>query len=63
MGELYEKHQEAVKDPALEPAASSAEAPKPPKVRVEPEKPQLPAKAVENNAAPRSRGFKRTRYA
>lgn len=62
MGELHEKYQEAVKPPALHPVAASAEAAKPPEARVEPAKPQSPAKPIENQAAPRSRGLKRTRY-
>jgi len=62
MGELYQKYHEAAKDPALEPAASSTEAPKPQEARVEPQKPQPLAKPVEKKAAPRPRGLKRTRY-
>ena len=62
MGELYEKSQVTAKESAPEAAATSTEAPKSLKESAQPEKPLSPVKALENQAAPRVGGVKRTRY-
>ena len=62
MGELYEEFQTTAKESAPEAAATSTEAPKSLKESGQPDKPQSPVKAIENQVAPRVIGAKRTRY-